>query len=286
VLAFPASALAKVAFPVGKPGMFLMIRAYFDDSGTHRDSRAVVWAGVHGTDDQFTAFECEWERFLAEPLPGKPKLTKFSLGDCRNSVGEFESYTPAERDAVRYIVRNLISNAKIGSIAFCVPVDLWKKYLPPRAQRYFGGPDVVAFASVCETALNSCVATGGIPLACVFDKGQKSRVLDKHIDAVAEKRAEDLGLPISYTFGAVKDHYGLQAADTIATQHYWQVLEPGGLNNPADPHFKSMMKMNRPFGLVLGEQGLLEMKQQFLDRNPAEKWLTTPGKKRIRPYGK
>ena len=57
-----------------REGMLLMLRAYFDDSGSHADSEIVTIGGLVGTVAQWTEFDDRWKALLAEPLPGKPRL--------------------------------------------------------------------------------------------------------------------------------------------------------------------------------------------------------------------
>src|SRR6266700_8112837 len=82
-------------------GLVSVLEGYFDDSGTHGDSRVVVWGGFVGTIDQWTALDARWRNKLDKPLPGKPKLKKFGLADCRWGVNEFEVYSLPERDLVQ-----------------------------------------------------------------------------------------------------------------------------------------------------------------------------------------
>jgi hypothetical protein len=70
-----------------------MLTGYFDDSGAHAGSPAVVMAGLIGTDDQWEDFDKRWKALLREPLPGKPPLGAFHLVDCENRVGEFREYS-------------------------------------------------------------------------------------------------------------------------------------------------------------------------------------------------
>jgi hypothetical protein len=57
-----------------------MIRAYFDDSGTHhRYSAVTAMGGLLGSITQWEEFETRWAAKLAHPLPGKPRLKAFHL---------------------------------------------------------------------------------------------------------------------------------------------------------------------------------------------------------------
>jgi hypothetical protein len=66
-----------------------MLGAFFDDSGTHAGSPAVVIGGLLGTDDQWDAFEKVWTERLAAPLRNRPPLKEFHLAHCRARQGEF-----------------------------------------------------------------------------------------------------------------------------------------------------------------------------------------------------
>lgn len=78
-----------------------MLRAYFDDSGTHADSEVVAIGGLIGTVDQWNEFDRKWKALLAAPLPSKPPLRMFHLSHCNAANGEFRGYSDAECDAVR-----------------------------------------------------------------------------------------------------------------------------------------------------------------------------------------
>src|SRR3546814_20328068 len=109
---------------------------------------------------------------------------------------------------------------------------------------------------------------GELPSACVCDKGQERSWLQGFLDD-ADQRAAAKGSPISYSFGAVSDFYGLQAADTIATEHYWQSLRFLDTGEPiSDPHFKSLMKQTNPVGYVLHEADIRALREDYLRAKP------------------
>src|ERR1700674_3683030 len=46
-----------------------MITAYFDESGTHRESAVFVLAGYLATDEDWDRFGMNWKRILDNPTP-------------------------------------------------------------------------------------------------------------------------------------------------------------------------------------------------------------------------
>jgi hypothetical protein len=67
-----------------------MLRAYFDDSGTHYGSKIVVVAGIMGSESQLLSQELLWRELLKDPVCGlKPAIAEFHAYDCFESKGEF-----------------------------------------------------------------------------------------------------------------------------------------------------------------------------------------------------
>jgi hypothetical protein len=250
-----------------------MLRAYFDDSGTHSSSEVVVWGGVVGTVSQFEAFDVAWAEMLAQPLPGKPPLKKFSLSKCASARGEFENYRPEERDALRYKTREIIEAASIRSVAYAVPIRLYDTVLRGRVRRTYGPPSGIAFAACADFALQVSEKSGRLPLTCEFDVGQDNENARSFVSN-AESRARHKGVPISYSFAPVQGSYGLQAADTIATEHYWYGLDFIEADEPVmSPHFASLVNMANPTGWVLTRAELEQMKARYLEAHPIRSWL-------------
>ena len=103
------SEMARILLPRSCDGALAMISAYFDDSGSHDDSRIIVYGGLIGTEDQWNSFLDKWEAKLAGPLPGKVPLSQFHASRCLSRGKGFEDYT---RDEAERLVRDL---AKIVS---------------------------------------------------------------------------------------------------------------------------------------------------------------------------
>jgi hypothetical protein len=113
--------------PASPEGLLLILRAYFDDSGTHSGSDVAVMGGLIGTSEQWERFELAWAEKLANPLPesGKPPLRMFHLGACNARADEFAGYRDAEQDAVIHDFRQIIINARLTSLAMAMDKQAW-----------------------------------------------------------------------------------------------------------------------------------------------------------------
>lgn len=267
------SVRANCILPFKRSGeVVLMLRAFFDDSGTHGDSEVVVWGGLVGSIAQIQLLEKAWDLMLAVPFPDKPSLKKFGLSDCKNRKGEFVGYSYGESDALRYRAREIIQQSGARCIAYAVPVALYNRVIRGRVRKDFGDPDGLAFASCADFAIQVSQGFGGAPLVCVFDKGRQNQSEILYIQD-AEKRADALGVNTSYAFAPVAQSYGLQAADTIATEHYWYGIECLASDDPEpNPHFKSLVNMTEPSSYTLGEAELHELRRKYYQMYPIGKW--------------
>ena len=123
-----------------------MVRAYFDDSGTHGGSDVVVMGGLIGTEVQWAGFEQQWRARLAEPLPGKPPLRRFHMTDCHNRRDEFKDYSEAERDAVIHGFRQVIIESGVYGNAAAVSRADWDRIVAPTPMLlWFGDADGFCF---------------------------------------------------------------------------------------------------------------------------------------------
>ncbi len=241
-----------------------MLHCYFDDSGTHADSNLMVWGGLAGASGHFFKLDAAWRALLAEPLPGKPPISKFGVGDCRWAEGDFQYYTPPERDRVRNLFRNVILQSGMKPFSFAVDRDAWDQIVQgDMRDAYACGAGGVAFSGCADIALNIAAKSPGSQMACVFDRGQNN-LETQGLIADAEVRAERDCIPITFTFAAVKDVSGLQAADTIATEHYWYGMDlKKDPDAPLPPHLKHLVTKVKTRAFVLERPQILQLRKQF-----------------------
>ena len=65
-----------------------MLKAYFDDSGTHAQSKMVAIAGFIGDATVWDSFDANWEPILTAP-DKSTRLSEFKMYDCVHGVEEF-----------------------------------------------------------------------------------------------------------------------------------------------------------------------------------------------------
>ncbi len=244
-----------------------MLHCYFDDSGTHGDAPVAVWGGIAGATGYFIKLDHAWRKLLAEPLPGKPPIKAFSLADCFWSVGEFQDYKPAERDAVRFLFRQAIIDSGMKPFCYGIDVKAWQSLAIGKINSdYDVSAAAMAFAGCAEAARKISVMMNKMsPMACVFDKGQRKPELDFLISK-ADEAAVLEGVSVTYTYAAVADVTGLQAADTIATEHYWYgkaLLDGDGKKDQISPHLLSFVQKVKTRAYYLFRPQLVQMKREI-----------------------
>ena len=84
-----------------------MLAAYFDESGTHEGSKALVIAGWVSSVSQWKKFQAEWRQLLDEY-----DLDHFHMTDCENLRGQYQGWTQerkisAIQQAHKIIVRRI-----------------------------------------------------------------------------------------------------------------------------------------------------------------------------------
>jgi hypothetical protein len=243
--------------------MIVMLRAYFDDAGTHAGSPIAVMGGLIGTVAQWERLEEAWSKQLADPIPEleKPRLSMFHMAACEAADREFRDYKPVERQAVAQNFRKIIANSGLASTASAVDVAAWNDLVVGPARDYLGPAIEPGFAHCLTRARDfAWDHPEGRQIAVVFDQGIENSRLHKivamHTD-FHDSRVEFC----SIEFASVKCNYPLQAADIIATQNYWIAQNFMGLRAPGrdvDYSFRKLFADKPAEALLLDRQAIVE----------------------------
>lgn len=241
-----------------------MLECYFDDSGTHQESKVVTWGGLMGTAVQWRFLDRSWKKLLAEPLPGRPPIKQFHLSHCAALDGEFATYKRAESDRLRFLFRKIIADARLEAVGYSVVIGDYDSLVRGSARQFLGTPEEVAFAGCVNRAANRAKELGHGFLSMTFDQGRIQPGLQCLIDKV---RTDYQGPPhlVAIDSMAVADATALQAADTVATENNWNVKDLiDDPNAQPRPHHLSMItSLEEVAGFVLDRQHMLELRKSL-----------------------
>ena len=212
--------LARISLPNrGERGWLVMLECYLDDSGTHNDSRLIVWGGISGHHEFFRQFESAWKARLADPCDGrKPPLKKFHSYDLARSIGEFEDYNQAERDLTRRNFRKIITDYGLTWVSFGISKKAWEIIANDPIWGGHMTAEGMVFGSVIRTLCKSA-NDHGEPVSFQFDRGRSFPDQFTNIESaiIASKINSD---QVSYGFSSVAENIGLQGADLVAHETY------------------------------------------------------------------
>jgi hypothetical protein len=247
----------------------MMLKAYFDDSGTHHTAPVLSVGGLIGTESQWTAFDGAWKFALLEPLPGKPRIKQWATADCRSGDGEFEGYSQADRDAVTRRFRMIIAESGVVSLNSVIDVQAWTELVVNGGRTKMGSAEEFCVVScVLNTLAYAYANPDGRQVAIYYDAGRqrKSGKLDKIRDIFLRRAFENTKV-VSFTFGKVVDYTPLQGADLVATESYWLAqdwLKAGAAAQPR-PHFKDFIERVNGAGYILDRAAI---EGELKNRNP------------------
>ena len=253
-----------------------MLKAYFDDSGTHAESKITVVGGLVGTEAQWMQFRQQWAEKLEHPLPGKPRLKMFHLSACKAGAGEFACYSLAERDAITHDFRQIIIASNLIGTASGVDRRAWDELVVGPLRAELGD----ALSPCSENAVSETIRIAGPhpdgdKIAIVFDQG----IDNPRLRVVAECTTRLLATHAwvtSITFDSVAKTLPLQGADMMATEAYSHGVEWIQRRDSAEAraHFRHMLANLRCESVILGrreiEAALDEVRAELEQRGPRE----------------
>lgn len=237
--------------PISDLGSAPMLTAYFDDSGTHRDSKIVLYGGLIGHDEKhWRVFDAAWKAKLADPLPqvNKPPLRRFHMTDCMANVGEFSDYSEPERDAVIHDFRQIILNSGLYGYACAVHLPDWDQVVGSRSLDGLKDPEFYCMSSVIQWSTSQYIL-GPEKVALVFDDIQEKREVNERLFAMYhEARNMNVGREVltGISFLPSIKFVGLQGADMVAWETYNHAREwLQDRSKPTRPHLTPLAESGR-----------------------------------------
>ena len=201
-----------------------MLKAYFDDSGTHAQSKMVAIAGFIGDATVWDSFDANWEPILTAP-DKSTRLSEFKMYDCVHGVEEFSPplWGFADRLACAGRVADVLDATDIMAIGSITVREDIQPLLdnPWFSQKIRGTIYYLCFEHCIQMAVNwtkrYCAATGKQErIALVFDEQSEFSTIAEEIYKEYKKSPVWGEWLVSCSIASSKDFYPLQAADFLA----------------------------------------------------------------------
>ena len=251
--------------------LIVVLRAYFDDSGTHAGSKVLVLAGFMGSPDEWSKFEDEWADILK-----KEGIKSFHARDFHGGYGQCKDWPLTRRELVRGDLRRVLAARNIIGIGATVRVDDWESSASPAIKDRYISPLYLAFEHCIQQTLHwaQCATdqqTGEIEKVSFF--------FDSFNREVA--RCFDIGKAYEHgwirsdwfegiAFGQTDRMLPLQAADMLAHETYR--LEHGRLTSGTEPtlspHLKALLEDLPIHGQYYDREALTILASQMVHRQP------------------
>jgi hypothetical protein len=215
--------------------LVLVLKGYFDESGTHGSSTAISVAGYLSTPEKWLAFEQEWK--AAKDAYG---LEFFHMTDFVARQQQYATWNDAVRAERLTNLIGIINRNVIASVGFALPIRDYYSIFSKIAKRYVGGPYGLAAISCFMDASKAIRSQHPeARIAYVFErgvkgKGQVMKVFDRVCDELEVRESNRLA---SLTYEDKRDFSPLEAADILAYELYrylpLQLKEiPGEIRKP------------------------------------------------------
>ena len=112
-----------------------LYKVYFDESGTHDDSEAVVIAGFVSNETQWVSFSQKWQEVLTAS-----NLDYFRMSQFASNRGQFSGWTEEVRRELLNRLLSIIEEHTFWSVAYIVFREWFDSLLSDTVQEILGGP--------------------------------------------------------------------------------------------------------------------------------------------------
>lgn len=209
----------------------MLLRGFFDDSGSHKESAVYVLAGVLAPLETWNKFEKEWSAILRKD----PAITCLHTADANALDKEFKNIPVDQKDAKLVEFAKLLLKFDIKRIDTSILRKDFEELVPETTpDPNFKDPYFLLFYKLITSLVREPSLVGSTLELCFDTQGRIGNRAVAHWDCLTlmfPREFENVSRPIH---GSDIDYVSLQAADMYA----WHVRKnligqlEGRLNNP------------------------------------------------------
>lgn len=231
----------------------MTLTAYFDESGTHKDSHVVAVAGFIASDESWAEFSTEWVSALTEF-----KLPFFHMADFAAKAPGYRWPEELRRGRLQRLLSIIVNHVGV-SVGTAIPTALYKKNVVDSVDRLLGGPYGMAAAS-CFLDLGDIVRPTAESIACVFERGAEGvgEVTKSYRRLTRDKAFRQYTTLASLSFEDKRKLVPLQAADILAYELHRRVQTQLGLDARPRRNHPLAVLSQRPNAWVHFKEGALK----------------------------
>jgi hypothetical protein len=194
------------------------ISAYFDESGTHSNSRVLTVAGYLSLESEWIQFSKEWRNILSEF-----NIDAFHMTDWVSHTRHFKKWTDDQRWECYRRLTDTINRYALLGVGTCLPLDRYELVFKAKGGRFPGVAYGMA-ATGCFLAVADMLRDLGMDgkVTYIFGNGAqgKGKILQGFNANFKDRESRDEFRLGSLSFMWIKEQLPLQAADILAHELY------------------------------------------------------------------
>jgi hypothetical protein len=259
-------------------GLLVMLRAFFDDSGTHEGgkwgpSKVVAVAGIFGTEAELRGLEKTWRKHLERPLCGaKPKLSRFHMTECQASDGEFTGWTRTETDYFCHQLGTAIIESGVSAYGMACFRKDWDELITGDARAILGDAEGNAVRNCFLKATTwAQMYTFDPEMMFFFDDRPHRQRENKIVFNVFQTQSMPPPELVGVSFVTSHKFIPLQAADLMAWEFYQyakDTLDSGRIELPKRKQFRRLRQEIPVFDLQVARRNSIQQIAAHAAKSP------------------
>lgn len=245
-----------------------MLRAFFDESGTHCGSPITVVAGFVGLEDAWDALWREWEARLQ-----KWQIRAFHAAACASGYAQFTGWGKDRCEECHLDFISLLARHDVWAVGAAISRnDFGAAVMGRPIECFFTTPEKLCLRHILEVVCDSAAERWPDErLALVFERSDTNKRWADDLDMLGEDSVwEHRSRVDSIEIKPKKERPQLQTADALVYEVFREFVRHDPVKGPAEQRSQFRLLESRLLeeGLDLYDRGRLDMMVHMFDAAP------------------